>query len=282
MTTLRVIDLARRRPLEVAGFLLAIAILVLAVVGPIIAPYDPVHLDFKAQLIAPSAAHLMGTDDKGRDVFSRVLFGARLTLLADIAVIALAAAVGLLVGTTAALFGGWVDEILMRITDIGLSLPSLVLALGIAAALGTGLAAAILALSGTWWPGYARLVRSLVLSAATSEHVDAARVLGVRRLRLVVRHIFPGTLETLLVQAAIDVAAVTLVISGLSFVGVGVQRPQAEWGAMIADGRGYLQRGPWVVLFPGLAIVLTAIAFSLTADLFRSSRDDETSLHWRG
>lgn len=270
----RLARLARQRPLEFLGLLVAIGVVVVAVIGPAIAPFDPAKLDFRHQLQPPSAMHLMGTDDKGRDILSRILSGSRITLSAVAAVILLASVIGVLIGTVAALGRGWVDEALMRITDIGLALPSLVLALGIAASLGSGIVAAIVALAATWWPGYARLVRSLVLNIATQDHVAAARVLGVRWWRLVARHILPGTFEVLLVQMAIDVAAVTLVISGLSFVGVGVQPPTPEWGAMISDGRGYMQRAPWVVLFPGLAIVVTAVAFSLAGDLFRSSREE--------
>lgn len=270
----RLVRLARQRPLETLGLLVAVAVVGIAVLGPALAPFDPAKLDFKGQLQPPSGTHLFGTDDKGRDILSRILSGARITLSAVAAVIALASVIGVLIGTIAALARGWVDEALMRITDIGLALPSLVLALGIAASLGSGIGAAIVALAATWWPGYARLVRSLVLNIATQDHVAAARVLGVRRWRLVARHILPGTFEVLLVQMAIDVAAVTLVISGLSFVGVGVQPPTPEWGAMISDGRGYMQRAPWVVLFPGLAIVVTAVAFSLAGDLFRSSREE--------
>lgn len=272
----RLVRSFRRRPLETLGLVLAVTIVAIAIVGPALITIDPVKLDFRAQLQPPSGAHLLGTDDKGRDILSRLLSGSRITLSAVAAVIALATVIGVVVGTIAALAGGWVDEALMRVTDVGLALPSLVLALGIAASLGSGIGAAIVALAVTWWPGYARLVRSMVMNIATLDHVAAARVLGVRGPGLVVRHILPGTFEVLLVQMAIDVAAVTLVISGLSFIGVGAQPPTPEWGAMIADGRGYMQRAPWVVLFPGLAIVSTAVAFSLTGDLFRSSLDDPT------
>jgi peptide/nickel transport system permease protein len=261
---------AWRHPLDTLGVLLAAIMVLIAVIGPLIAPHDPTDLDFRAQLLPPSWEHPFGTDDKGRDIYSRVLFGARLTLSSVALVIAFALLAGLVIGFIAAMRGGWLDEILMRFTDIGLAMPSLVLALGIAAALGSGLWAAVVALALTWWPGYARLVRSLVLDATSRDHVAAARVLGVGRARLIRRHILPATSETLLVQTAVDVAAVALVIAGLSFVGVGVQPPQPEWGAMIADGRGYFQRAPWVVLFPGLAIVITALSFNLAGDLVRT------------
>jgi peptide/nickel transport system permease protein len=262
--------IVRRHPLEAVGLVIAVLVIAVAILGPFIAPFDPTDLDFANQLSPPSTEHPFGTDDKGRDILSRVLFGARLTLSSVAAVIAFALVIGLLIGVTAALRGGWLDEVLMRTTDIGLAMPSLVLALGIAAALGSGLWAAVVALALTWWPGYARLIRSLVLDASSRDHVDAARVLGMSRWRLVRRHVLPATNETILVQMAIDVAAVALVISGLSFVGVGVQPPEPEWGAMIAEGRGYFQRAPWVVLFPGLAIVLTAVSFNLVGDLIRT------------
>ena len=194
-------------------------------------------------------------------------------MLSVAAVILFATVVGVIVGTFAALAGGFVDEVLMRTADIGLSFPALILALGLAAALGASLRAAIVALAVTWWPGYARLVRSLVLETRHREFVDGARALGVSRTRLVLRHILPNSLDTLFVQTTLDVAAVTLVISGLSFIGVGAQIPQAEWGAMIADGRTQITSAWWTVLFPGLAIALTAIGFNLVGDLLRSELD---------
>jgi peptide/nickel transport system permease protein len=263
----------RANKLESVGILLALVAVFLVIFGPYLAPHDPYRVDFTASLKPPSWSHPFGTDEAGRDVLSRVLYGARLTLLSVAAVILFATVVGVIVGTFAALAGGFVDEVLMRTADIGLSFPALILALGLAAALGASLRAAIVALAVTWWPGYARLVRSLVLETRHREFVDGARALGVSRTRLVLRHILPNSLDTLFVQTTLDVAAVTLVISGLSFIGVGAQIPQAEWGAMIADGRTQITSAWWTVLYPGLAIALTAIGFNLVGDLLRSELD---------
>lgn len=269
----RAYEVMGHNKLEAIGLIIVVLAIAVVVFGPLVAPYDPYRVNFLTALQAPSGAHPFGTDSAGRDVLSRVLYGARLTLGAVAAVILFATVVGVLVGTAAALAASWVDEVLMRIADIGLSFPALILALGLAAALGASLQAAVIALALTWWPGYARLVRSLVLETREREFVESARCLGVSRARLVLRHILPNSLDTLFVQTTLDVAAVTLVISGLSFVGVGAQIPQAEWGAMIADGRTNLTTAWWAVLFPGLAIAVTAIGFNLVGDLLRTELD---------
>ncbi|MEV7012595.1 ABC transporter permease [Streptosporangium sp. NPDC051022] len=264
----------RRTPLvERAALAVAVLMVVIAVAGPLLAPHDPYAVDLSKALLPPSADHWFGTDANGRDVLSRVLSGAQVTLPATVIVIVVATLVGTLIGTVAALGGKVVDEALMRVTDIGLSLPSIILALGLAAALGAGLRSAVIALAATWWPGYARLVRTLVRDVKDAEYVDAARTLGVSRTRLVFRHILPNALNTLYVQTTLDVAAVMLVISGLSFVGVGAQVPSAEWGAMIAGAANNLTNGWWAVAFPGLAIMLTAISFNLVGDWLRVRND---------
>ncbi|GAA4535877.1 MULTISPECIES: ABC transporter permease [Nonomuraea] len=265
----------RRRVPVVEGIALAVAALVvlMAVAGPLLAPYDPYAVDLSRSLLPPSAEHWLGTDSNGRDVLSRVLYGARVTLPATLVVIAASTLIGLLIGTLAALGGKVVDEVLMRITDIGLSLPAIILALGLAAALGPGLSSAVIALSLTWWPGYARLVRTLVREVKDAEYVDAARVMGVPQGRLIFRHILPNALNTLYVQTTVDVGAVMLVISGLSFIGVGAQVPSSEWGAMIAGEANNLTNAWWAVAFPGLALLLTALAFNLVGDWLRVRND---------
>jgi peptide/nickel transport system permease protein len=218
-------------------------------------------------------AHWFGTDVNGRDILSRVLTGARTTLTATFIVLLVTTVIGVLIGTTAALAGRVADEILMRICDVGLSLPPIVLALGLAAALGPSLTSAVVAMIATWWPGYARLVRTVVRETRDSEFVDGARMLGVGRARLVFRHILPNSLNIMYVQVTLDVAAVMLVISGLSFVGVGAQVPSAEWGAMIAAAANNVQNGWWALLFPGLAIAITAVAFNIAGDWLRVRTD---------
>jgi peptide/nickel transport system permease protein len=266
---------ARLRVPVVEGIALAVVVLVVltAVLGPVVAPYDPYAVNLSQAMLPPSAEHWFGTDANGRDVLSRVLYGARITLPATLIVIAASTVIGVLVGTVAALGGKVVDEVLMRITDIGLSLPAIILALGLSAALGPGLTSAVIALSLTWWPGYARLVRSLVREVKDAEYVDAARVLGVPQGRLVLRHILPNALNTLYVQTTVDVGAVMLVISGLSFIGVGAQVPSAEWGAMIAGEANNLTTAWWAVALPGLALLLTALAFNLVGDWLRVRTD---------
>lgn len=256
-----------------------VVMVLLAVVGPSVAPSDPYRVDLSASLLPPSGEHLLGTDVEGRDVLSRILFGARETLLGTLLVIVVAATVGTVVGTLAAVGPRWLDEILMRVADIGLSLPALILALGFAAVLGPSLRSAVIALAITWWPGYARLVRTVVARTLHQEFVDAARVLGVPWWRLVVRHVLPNSLDALYVQTTIDVAAVALVISGLSFIGVGAQTPSSEWGAMIAAGRQHILTGWWTVVAPGLALAVTAIAFNLAGDALRVRNDPTLREH---
>ncbi|MGA5760361.1 ABC transporter permease [Nonomuraea bangladeshensis] len=265
----------RHRVPFVEGVALAVVVVVVAMaaVGPLLAPHDPYAVNLTDALLPPSAEHWFGTDANGRDVLSRVLFGARVTLPATLVVIAASTVIGVLIGTVAALGGKVVDEVLMRITDIGLSLPAIILALGLSAALGPGLSSAVIALSVTWWPGYARLARTLVREVKDAEYVDAARVLGVPQGRLIFRHILPNALNTLYVQTTVDVGAVMLVISGLSFIGVGAQVPSAEWGAMIAGEANNLTNAWWAVAFPGLALLLTALAFNLVGDWLRVRND---------
>jgi peptide/nickel transport system permease protein len=259
--------------IERAAIVVAVLVVVVALVGPFLAPHDPYQVDLSKSLLPPSTDHWFGTDADGRDVFSRVLAGARVTLFATAIVIAAATVIGVVLGTLAALGGRIVDEILMRICDIGLSFPPMILALGLAAALGPSLTSAVVALSLTWWPGYARLVRTLVRETLHQEYVDAARSVGVPLWRLIRRHILPNSLDTLYVQITIDVAAVILVISGLSFIGVGAQTPSAEWGALVAAGRDHVVNAWWVVAMPGAAIALTAIAFNLVGDRLRVRND---------
>ncbi|NHI17707.1 ABC transporter permease [Microbacterium excoecariae] len=264
---------ARTPLVERIALVVVALVVVVAVVGPWIAPYDPYKVDLTMALQPPSLAHWFGTDVNGRDVLSRVLAGGRITLTATAIVLAVTIVIGIAVGTIAALGGRVVDEVLMRITDIGLALPAIILALGFAVALGPGLSSAVVAIAATWWPGYARLVRSVVRETRRSEYVESAIALGVSRWRLVFRHILPNSLDAMYVQVTLDVAAVMLVISGLSFIGVGAQVPSPEWGAMIASAADNVVNGWWSLVFPGLAIALTAIAFNLAGDWLRVRRD---------
>jgi peptide/nickel transport system permease protein len=254
-------------------FLLIFIILFAAIFGKSLAPYDPYFVNLKDSLLPPSSQHWFGTDVNGRDLFSRILVGASSSLLSTLAVIMFAALVGTFFGTLSALGPRWVDEIIMRISDVALAFPALILSLGFAAALGPSLRSAVIALALTWWPGYARLVRTFVLDVKHREYVDAAKVLGVSKTRLIFKHILPNALINLYVQITIDVSAVLLVISGLSFIGIGAQAPSAEWGALVADGRNYILTGWWTVMIPGAVICITAILFNLAGDELRVIND---------
>jgi peptide/nickel transport system permease protein len=258
---------------EKVTFLLIFAILLGAVFGKYLAPYDPYFVNLKDSLLPPSSQHWFGTDVNGRDLLSRILVGASSSLLSTLAVIMFAALVGTFFGTLSALGPRWVDETIMRVSDVALAFPALILSLGFAAALGPSLRSAVIALALTWWPGYARLVRTFVLEVKHREYVDAAKVLGVSRRRLIFKHILPNALVNLYVQITIDVSAVLLVISGLSFIGIGAQAPSAEWGALVADGRNYILTGWWTVMIPGAVICVTGILFNLAGDALRVIND---------
>lgn len=265
----------RRRSPIVERIAIAVALLmvIIAIFGTWLAPDDPAAVDLPNELKGPSAAHWFGTDASGRDVFSRVLAGGHETLMATFVVLLVATVIGIVVGTAAALGGRVVDEILMRICDIGMSLPSLILALGLAAALGPSLHSAVIAMAVTWWPGYARLVRTVVRETRDAEYVESARALGVGPRRLILRHILPNSLDVMYVQVTLDVASAMLVIAGLSFVGVGAQVPSSEWGAMIAAAANNITNGWWALVFPGLALAITAIAFNISGDWLRVRND---------
>jgi len=267
---------ARRRRSPIAeriAVTVALLMVVVAIFGTWLAPDDPTQVDLPNELKGPSGAHWFGTDASGRDVLSRVLAGGHETLMATFIVLLVATVIGIVVGTAAALGGRVVDEILMRICDIGMSLPSLILALGLAAALGPSLHSAVIAMAVTWWPGYARLVRTVVRETRDAEYVESARALGVGPGRLILRHILPNSLDVMYVQVTLDVASAMLVIAGLSFVGVGAQVPSSEWGAMIAASAANITNGWWALVFPGLALAITAIAFNISGDWLRVRND---------
>ncbi|MBB2947223.1 peptide/nickel transport system permease protein [Actinoplanes lutulentus] len=247
--------------------------LLIALVGPWLAPHDPYQVDLSQALQAPGPGHWLGTDAAGRDILSRLLAGARTTVLSSIVVVVFAAVVGIVVAALAAIGGRWADEILMRVCDIFLSIPGMILALGIAAALGPSLRSTIIALVVALWPPFARLVRAVLRETMASTYVESARVMGVPARRLMARHVLPNSLDSLYVQAALDVSGVIVLMSGLSFLGVGAQPPSADWGAMVADGREFVTTAWWVATVPGIAITLTAVVFGLFGDALRSKLD---------
>jgi peptide/nickel transport system permease protein len=269
-----------RSPLTVAGLVLITIFALTAVFAPLLAPADPLKQVLSTRLKPPTSAHWLGTDQLGRDLLSRMIFGSRISLLVGVVVVALAGSLGTFVGLVAGYTGGWLDEGLMRLTDVFFAFPALILAMAISGALGPSLTNAMIAIAVVSWPVYARLVRAQVLTLREREYVEAARSLGASTPRIIWQHILPNTLAPLLVQASFDMGGAILAAAGLSFIGFGTQPPTPEWGVMISDGRNYISTQPWLSLFPGLAILFTVAAFNLIGDGLRDAFDPR--LHGRG
>jgi peptide/nickel transport system permease protein len=269
----RVAGAARRNPLMSVGVALSIAIVLVAILAPAIATHAPDEVAPTQTLLAPSASHWFGTDQLGRDVFSRVVYGARVSPVIAFFVLLLACVVGVPLGVAAGYFGGIVDDVLMRITDIFLAFPALLLALAFAAVMKPSITNTTLAIAVTWWPWYTRLIRGQAASVAGRQYVEAARALGVSRRRILFRHILPNSITPLIVQVSLDVSAVILTASALSFLGLGAQDPIPDWGLMVSQGQSYFTTQWWLVTFPGAAILLTAVAFNLLGDGLRDVLD---------
>ncbi|MBU2511003.1 ABC transporter permease [bacterium] len=259
--------------LAILGLLIVVMLLVTALFAPLIAPYDPLATDLANRLQPLSSEHWFGTDEMGRDIFSRIIWGARLTLYVVGLVAIIAAPVGILVGTIAGYHGGWLDTVLMRITDIFLAFPKLILALAFVAALGPGIENAIIAISITSWPPYARIARAETITIRNSVFIDAIRVQGAGPLRIVIRHIMPLCLSSLIVRVTLDMAGIILTAAGLGFLGLGAQPPSPEWGAMTSSGRSYILDHWWLITMPGLAIFVVSLAFNLLGDGLREVLD---------
>ncbi len=262
-----------RSPLATAGLVLLLIFAASALLASMLAPYDPLDQQLLTRLKPPSLAHLLGTDQLGRDILSRLLFGARISLTVGLVVVGSAGAFGTLVGLIAGYADGLVDEILMRLTDIFFAFPPLILAMAIAGALGPSLNNAMIAIAVVTWPVYARLVRGQVLSLRQREFIIAARSIGATTPRILWRHLLPNTLAPILVQASFDMGGAILSAAGLSFIGFGAQPPTPEWGVMISEGRKFITTQPWLSLFPGLAILFTVAAFNLIGDGVRDLLD---------
>jgi peptide/nickel transport system permease protein len=260
--------------LAFVGLLIIIALLVIAALAGVLAPYSPTFGDLKnARLLAPSAEHWFGTDDLGRDILSRILYGSRWTLYVVILVAIIAAPIGLLVGTVAGYAGGWTDAILMRITDIFLAFPKLILALAFVAALGPGIENAVLAIAITSWPPYARIARAETLTVRNSDYIKAVQLMGASPFRIVLRHIMPLCISSLIVRVTLDMAGIILTAAGLGFLGLGAQPPLPEWGTMIASGRRFVLDQWWVAGAPGFAILIVSLGFNLLGDGLRDALD---------
>jgi len=270
-----------RSPLSVIGFCFVLVFLVIALIGPWIITYPgdikgSIHMDQK--LRPPSPTHPFGTDEVGRDIYSRVIIGTGLSLQIGLIIIFVAMGIGVPLGIIAGYFGGWVNEFIMRITDIFLSIPGLLLALAIVGALGPGIKNAMLALSIVWWPGYVRLVQGKTLSLREESFVEAAKSIGASKLRIVFNHILPNCTSPIIVKASMDMGMAILFAANLGFIGVGAQPPIPEWGAMISTGRNYLPDHWWMATFPGLAILITVLGFNLLGDGLRDVLDPQSRI----
>ncbi len=261
--------------LAVLGLLIIIGLLVVAALADVLAPHSPVIGDLaNSRLLPPGTpGYLLGTDDQGRDILSRLIYGSRLTLYVVLLVAIIAAPIGLLVGTVAGYAGGWVDAVLMRITDIFLAFPKLILALAFVAALGPGIENAIIAIAITSWPPYARIARAETLTVRNSDYISAVRLMGASPIRIVVRHIMPLCTSSLIVRVTLDMAGIILTAAGLGFLGLGAQPPLPEWGAMIASGRRFILDQWWVAAMPGIAILIVSLGFNLLGDGLRDALD---------
>jgi peptide/nickel transport system permease protein len=267
------LHLIRKNPLMQVGLAIVIALILLAIFAPLISPYDPFKINPPERLKPPSSIHLLGTDVAGRDIFSRIVYGSRITLQIGITVLILALIIGYFCGILAGFFGGVVDEFFMRLTDIFMSFPYLILAMGLTVALGPNLQNAMLAMAIVWWPTYARLVRSEVLRLRGKTFIYASKGLGATNFFIIMRHIIPNSWMPVVVQASLDFGRVIMYAASLSFIGLGAQPPTPEWGAMISDGRSFLEQAWWYPTFPGLAIMVTIFGFNLMGDGLRDILD---------
>ncbi len=260
--------------LAVVGAVIVALLVLVALLAPWLAPHSATAGDLaNARLLPPSAEHWFGTDDQGRDILSRLIHGARITLYVVMLVAVLAAPIGLLVGTVAGYAGGWLDAVLMRITDIFLAFPRLILALAFVAALGPGIENAVIAIAITSWPPYARIARAETLQLRNADYIAAVKLVGASPARIVLRHIMPLCLSSVIVRVTLDMAGIILTAAGLGFLGLGAQPPTPEWGAMIAGGRAYVLDQWWVAAAPGAAIFLVSLAFNLLGDGLRDALD---------
>ena len=263
-----------RNRLALVGLTIVLGLITVALLAPSLVPYSPFEGDLRTtRLLAPSAAHWLGTDDQGRDILSRLIHGSRITLFVVVLVAVLAAPIGLLVGTVAGYAGGWVDALLMRITDIFLAFPRLILALAFVAALGPGIENAVIAIAITSWPPYARIARAETLTIRQADYIAAMQLIGASPWRIVLRHIMPLCVSSVIVRVTLDMAGIILTAAGLGFLGLGAQPPMPEWGAMIANGRAYVLDQWWVAAAPGAAIFIVSLAFNLLGDGLRDALD---------
>ena len=265
-----------REPGTTVGLFLVVSLLLAGLLAPWLPLDDPTEINLPERLLSPSTEHLLGTDHLGRDTFSRIIHGARMTLLAAAATLALSMTIALTVGILSGYHGGWPDTAMMGVVDLLLAFPSLILALAVAGALGPGLFNVLLAAGAVWWVGHARIIRGITLGARQMEYVTAARAAGASNLRIILRHIAPNILGPIIVIASLDIGWIILGIAGLNFLGLGAQPPTPEWGAMLNDARPHLQTAPRLLLLPGSAIFIAVLGFNLLGDGLRDLLDPRT------
>ncbi|MFZ3577604.1 nickel transporter permease [Virgibacillus sp. DJP39] len=253
-------------PLTMIGIIIVLIILLTAAFAPLIATHDPSEPAILDKLQPPSAEHYFGTDEVGRDIYSRIVYGTRISLRIGLLVVLISFPIGTILGAIAGYIGGRVDQFIMRITDIFLSFPGIILAMSIAAALGPSIENVLLALAATWWPWYTRIVRSSVLSLKNLEFIEASRALGANPFRILFKEIIPNSIAPATIQASLDLGMVILAAAGLSFIGLGAQPPSPEWGAMLSNSREILRDAWWAATFPGVAILITVLGFNLLGD----------------
>lgn len=262
-----------RNPLGVVGLVIVVLLLACAAFAPLLATHDPYLPDLANRLAAPGPDFWLGADELGRDIYSRVIYGSRLTLLIVALVIVTSAPIGLIIGAVSGTVGGWVDVIFMRVTDVFLAIPKLLLALAFVAALGPGITNAALAITLTAWPPYARLARAEALIVRNSDYVNAVRLAGASEFRIIVFHVIPMCLSSVIVRMTFDMAGIILTAAGLGFIGLGAQPPLPEWGAMISTGRKFIFDQWWVATVPGIAIFTVSLGFNLLGDAMRDLLD---------
>lgn len=258
-------------PLVAIGLVIIASIMLLALIAPLIAPYDPDAFNVNAILLPPSYSHLMGTDGLGRDVLSRMLYGARISLMVGFVAVGIATIIGIILGAIAGFYRGWVDTLIMRLVDVMLSIPSFFLILAVIAFLTPSIWNIMIVIGLTSWMGVARLVRAEFLSLRHREFILAAQALGAKDARLIFMHLLPNSLTPIIVSSILGIASAVLLESGLSFLGLGVQAPQASWGNILTDGKEYIQFAWWLSLFPGLAILMTVLGYNLLGDGLRDA-----------
>ena len=275
-----VVDFLRRfvrHRLAMVGFTIVAALVVVGLFGRALAPYDPLGMDFGALFAPPSWTHPFGTDEFGRDIFSRVLYGARVSLQVAFIAVGISGTAGVLLGLTAGFLGGWVDELIMRIMDVLFAFPAVLLAITIMAILGRGVGNAMIAIAIVYVPIFARVTRGAVISVRGREYVTAARALGKSPFGIMLRHVLPNALGPIIVQTSLSLAFAILAEAALSFFGLGTQPPDPSWGRMLSEGRGFLRQAPWMGIFPGLAIMVSVMGFNFLGDGLRDLLDPRSS-----